>query len=81
MNIYRVSFTCQCMKNADRIEYHLEIKTERMIFVEDLLEAISEYREKAAYHEPMADDLYKKLGGKQILIANHEGVEIDTRRG
>lgn len=81
MNIYRVNFSCLCVKNSDVIQYSLEITSERMIFVEDIESALSEYKSKSAYHEPMADQLYRKLGGQQVMTANHGGIEIETRRG
>ncbi len=81
MNIYRAKFSCLCAKNSDVIQYSLEIHSERMIFIEDIEAAISEYKNQTAYHEPMADKLYRKLGGKQIMTANHGGIEIETRRG
>lgn len=81
MNIYRVNFSCLCAKNSDAIQYSMEIASERMIFVEDILSALSEYKSKSAYHEPMADQLYRKLGGRQVITANHGGIEIETRRG
>lgn len=81
MNIYRVNFSCLCYKNCDVIQYSLEITSERMIFVEDIESALYEYKSKSTYHEPMADQLYRKLGGKQTITANHRGIDIETRRG
>lgn len=81
MNIYKTNFSCLCAKNSDTIQYSLEIVSERMIFVEDIESALSEYKNHSVYHEPMADKLYRKLGGKQIMIANHGGIVIETRRG
>lgn len=81
MNIYRTKFSCLCAKNSDSIQYSLVIESERMIFVEDIESALSEYKSQPTYHEPMADKLYRKLGGKQTMTANHGGIEIETRRG
>lgn len=81
MNIYRVNFSCLCAKNSDVIQYSLEIISERMIFVEDIESALSEYKSKSVYHELMSDQLYRKLGGQQVMIANHGVIQIETRRG
>ena len=61
-----------------QITYELEIKHTDKILVEDILETISKLL--IGYHENIADELFKKFGGEQTLIANHHGVFIETER-
>ena len=78
MNKYKTKFTSVCPVNHKQITYELEIKHTDKILVEDILETISKLL--IGYHENIADELFKKFGGEQILIANHHGVFIETER-
>ena len=78
MNKYKTKFTSVCPVNHKQITYELEIKHTDKILVEDILETISKLL--IGYHENIADELFKKFGGKQTLIANHHGVFIETER-
>lgn len=79
MNVYTYAFQAQCIKNAELIDYSLEIKTNAVIIVEEL-EAWP-IPEKA-FHEDLADALFERFGGRQTLTATHGKVEIvTTRRG
>ena len=80
MNKYKTKFFSVCPVNKARIEYHLEIETKEIIGAEELLEALGTiYAE--GFHEPMADDLHERFGGRQVLTAHHHGVDIETVRG
>jgi len=78
MNKYKTKFTSVCPVNHKKITYELEIKHTDKILVEDILETISKLL--IGYHENIADELFKKFGGEQTLIANHHGVFIETER-
>ena len=77
MNIYTYSFTSKCPNNGVAISYNLEILSNNVIMVEDIVEAC---RVDSTYHEELADKLYLKFGGKQTIRAFHHGVWIETRR-
>jgi hypothetical protein len=79
MNIYRHRFSATCPANGRIVEYSLEIRACRMILAEDIVKACGQV--KRAYHEQIAETLYNKLGGFQVLTAHHHGVDIETRRG
>jgi hypothetical protein len=81
MNIYRHQFVCVCPENAKPIIYNLEIQTEavHVIRVEHIALACGLYQQ--AFHEKIADDLFRRFGGLQVLKAHHHGVDIETRRG
>jgi hypothetical protein len=78
MNKYKTKFTSVCPVNHKKITYELEIRHTDKILVEDILETISKLL--IGYHENIADELFKKFGGEQTLIANHHGVFIETER-
>jgi hypothetical protein len=78
-NTYRYSFTSTCPNNGEEITFSLEVLSEEMILVEDIIAAAAQH--PVAYHEEIADELFDELGGKQILCAHHHGVDIETRRG
>jgi hypothetical protein len=68
MNTYKTEFFCLCPLNETRIKYFLEIATD-------------EFKNYASgFHELIAEDLHKKFGGKQTLVADHHGVTIETTR-
>lgn len=79
MNIYRYQFVSACPNNGKHIIFHLEIQTKKMVMVED----IKAFADTLAnqFHEPIADALFGRFGGYQILTARHHGVDIETRRG
>ena len=78
MNIYRYSFFAICPSTNEQVVYDLQIKAEFMIAVEMI---IAECKfEEPTYHEIIADQLIKRLGGRQVLIAQHNSVKIETRR-
>jgi hypothetical protein len=79
MNIYRHQFICTCPENSKPIIYQLEIQSEKVIRVEHIVLACDLYRQ--AFHEAIADSLFERFGGVQIMTAHHHGVDIETRRG
>jgi hypothetical protein len=79
MNIYRAKFTAVCPNNKKIILYTLEITTDQKIMVEEIMEACLKFG--CGYHEDIAESLYASFGSKQVLIATHHGVQIETRRG
>lgn len=78
MNIYRAKFAAVCPNNGALIEYALTLETDRFIMVEALQERLTAVTE--GYHEQIADLLCEDLGGRQTLVAEHHGVQIETRR-
>lgn len=78
MNIYRHRFNSTCPNNGATIVYRLEIQTRSVLMVEDIVAACAV---PETFHEPLADSLFEKFGGRQILRAFHHGVWIETRRG
>lgn len=82
MNIYRHTFTGPCPNNGMAVTYRLEIRTTWVIMVEDIVQAcIDAQTAERPYHETIADNLYVKFGGEQIMVGFHHGCEIETRRG
>lgn len=77
MNIYSHSFTSKCPNNGAVISYELEIRSNRVIMVEEI---VSLCAVDTTYHEDLADRLYNILGGQQIMTAFHHGVRIQTIR-
>jgi hypothetical protein len=78
MNIYRHTFAATCPSDGDTIIYSLEIRSLAVVMVEHIRTATALI--KSGYHERIADDLAKRLGGDQIIKAVHQGVEIETVR-
>ena len=79
MNKYTTQFFCFCPTNGVRILYTWIVETNQVHMVEDLIDVVTLHDK--GYHEAIADDLHKEFGGKQILKANHHGVDIETIRG
>lgn len=79
MNRYRHRFTTKCPNNSGQIAYTLVIWSPHMIMVENIAEACAGF--ERAYHEDMADKLALQFGGRQVLSAEHHGVQIVTTRG
>lgn len=79
MNQYHRKFIANCPNNGEPIIFDLTIKTTKMIFVEHIVTATSLI--KQGFHEQIADDLYNRFGGYQVLTAHHHGVDIETIRG
>lgn len=79
MNIYRHRFIVACPANAKPIIYDLEIRSNRMIYVEHIVTACALWRSE--YHEKMADHLAQQFPGtQQVLKAHHHGVDVETIR-
>lgn len=79
MNIYKKPFVVKCPSDNDMIIYNLEIHNDEMVRVEHINTAIALITE--GYQENIADTLYDRFGGYQIITATHQGVEIVTERG
>ncbi len=78
MNTYTTEFFATCPENGIRIKYELEIKTDKAVPVENIIEVVG--RMKSGYHERIAEDLRAAFGGLQTLLAEHHGVRIKTHR-
>lgn len=79
LNSYTTEFFCNCPNNGIRIKYRLRIeKTQEMLSVEELIAAVESLDDQ--FHEELADELLRRFGGKQTLIAEHHGVTIETTR-
>lgn len=79
MNKYSFKFKATCPNDNKNIDYFLVIKTEKMIYVEELVDHIKKHCSEG-FHENIADDLYCLFGGNQKLTATHQGVLIETFR-
>jgi len=80
MNIYRHQFVVQCPANRQAIIYQLEVRSEKMIYVEKIVIACQMWAQE--YHEKIADALALQFPGtEQILRAHHHGVDVETQRG
>jgi len=78
MNIYRHRFVSKCPANGEQIVYDLTIESTTMIRIEEIREIVLTH--KTGWHEDIADALCR-VGGKQTLVAEHDGITIETRRG
>ena len=78
MNKYNYKFTSVCPNDSESISYALEIKSNETIFAEDIVSACKKHA--SSFHEVIADDLKRSLGGSQKIIAYHCGVKITTLR-
>ena len=78
MNTYRHTFVAQCPADSEQIIYSLEIRSAELIRVEHIRTATALI--KRGYHENIADELAKRLGGEQRIVATHQGIEIETLR-
>lgn len=78
-NIYRHRFHSKCPANQQDIDYLLEIHSESMVYVEEIVAACRLF--PCSYHEAIADRLATLLPGLQFLRAHHHGVDIETTRG
>lgn len=78
MNHYTTTFFGRCPTNGVRISYALQISTQAVIPVEQILMALDNTDHK--FHEQIADMLIAKFGGEQTLTADHHGVSITTER-
>lgn len=78
MNIYQGKFKSKCPSDGDIITYWYTIYSERTIMVEDIINVTNEFKE--IFHESAADIMHDKFGGKQILVATHQGISIKTIR-
>lgn len=78
MNIYKTSFFSKCPINGDMVKYSITICASWLIKAEDI-EAACNF--KNFFHEDIADELFGKFGGYQVIIATHRNVSIETQRG
>jgi hypothetical protein len=80
MNIYHRQFVANCPNNGEGIIYSLRIDAgDHMIPAEHIVTATALI--KQGYHEHIADELFRRFGGRQTLRAHHHGVDIETLRG
>ena len=79
MNRYQLSFSARCPVNGRAVRYDVTVETPsgRTIMVEDLQAACAV---EETLHEPLADALFVRFGGRQVITALHHGVRITTVR-
>lgn len=78
MNVYTTRFFSICPNNGGRIEYEVSIESEKVIQVEDIIDAVMLF--DRGFHEEIADQLFREFGGRQTLTADHHGVTIRSNR-
>lgn len=78
MNVYTTRFFSICPNSGTRIEYEVNIETERVIQVEDIIDCVMLF--DRGFHEEIADQLFREFGGRQTIIADHHGVTIRSIR-
>jgi hypothetical protein len=79
MNIYETTFSCLCPNGALKDHYNLEVRSNEIIPVEFILQAIKELP-KEAYQEDIADSLRAKLGASVTVVGWHYSVKITSER-
>ena len=78
-NAYTTEFFATCPNNGTRVKYRLRIETHEMLAVEDIVATVENVGD--SFHEELADEMLKRFGGKQMMVADHHGVTIETTRG
>lgn len=78
MNVYTHRFSAVCPANAQSISYTFKLTTEWLVKVEEIQKTFPDNLTK--FHEELADQLYAKFGGEQVLEAWHHGTHIRTQR-
>ncbi len=78
MNTYKTKFLVRCPINNEEISYKFEIKINKKILVEEILDFLDKF--DVGFHEEIADELFEKFGGVQKMSAIHHGVVINTER-
>lgn len=76
MNVYRYRFISTCPTDGSVISYDLTITSPGKILAEDIRKICDA---GPTHQEDLADNL-AVLGGHQVIVAKHNGVEIETRR-
>lgn len=77
MNAYTVEFFACCPNNGIRIKYRLRIETTDVIPVEQIAAVVDT---EDGFHEEIADRMLARFGGRQVMTADHHGVQIETTR-
>jgi hypothetical protein len=78
MNTYTLDFSSKCPIDGQRIRYSLKLETNDVVRVELLKVTIAAL--DAELHESIADKLFSRFGGRQVIWATHNGVAIRTDR-
>ena len=79
MNIYTYVFVVNCPLNSESIIYTLVLRHLEKVLVEHIKTACSLF--KVGHHEDIADELFRRFGGEQVLTAHHHGVDLRSERG
>lgn len=80
MNVYEKQFVSVCPNNSQSIIYQLRVETDdKTVMVEHINTACALFSRN--YHEDIANSLFNRFGGRQVLKAHHHGVDITTVRG
>lgn len=77
-NTYHTKFRATCPNNGVAINYDLVVESRQTIMVEEIVSEVEAIG--SGYHEVIADRLYRRFGGRQILVAHHHGVDITSIR-
>jgi hypothetical protein len=78
-NHYRFTFYARCPSDGARIEYAVSILIKLTLPVEELRAFCAQQDGK--FQESIADAMHEQFGGRQVITATHQGVQITTERG
>ena len=72
---HRLTMLAKCPVNDGRDEYAVTVETDRVVKVEDILAAVADYADKAAFQEDITRELARRLGVKVTTVGMHGTVE------
>lgn len=79
MNIYRLRATCLCPHKPNRDHYDVEIRADRTILVEDILEFFNDHANEKLYQEELTAKAQLLFNADVTLIGPHPaGVTVET---
>lgn len=77
-NKYTYRFNVKCPNDNKIICYKVKIKTNELIFVEDIVKKCKSI--ETGFQEDIANQLMMEFGGVQTITAVHNGVSVRTFR-
>lgn len=81
INTYEIEMTCVCPVDDLPDVYSLTVTARRVIPVEDILKAVSEFREKKMYQEDLCQSLHRRINACCVLVGYHSGVRVRSQCG
>ena len=81
INTYEIEVTCICPVDNLPDVYQLTVTARRMIPVENIIAAVTDFSEQKFFQEDFCQAIHRKVNACCVLVGYHSGVRVRSQCG